>query len=102
MVWPDGSWAFSKLLGDERIRSLASIACVLATIGFVAGGVGILFGLTWWLPIVMGSAIFSVLIFVLCWDGKLDKMSETGGIGVLINIAIIIATLTLDWSSLGI
>jgi len=40
MVWPDGSWAFSKLLGDEGIRSLASIYCILAAIGFLSGGRG--------------------------------------------------------------
>jgi len=26
MVWPDGSWAFSRLLGDELVRSLAGVS----------------------------------------------------------------------------
>lgn len=42
MVCPNGSWAFSKLLGDEATRLLASISCVLAAIGFLVGGAGIL------------------------------------------------------------
>ena len=54
MVWPDGSWAFAKLLGDEATRLLASISCVLAAIGFVAGGAGILAGQDWWHPVVVG------------------------------------------------
>jgi hypothetical protein len=34
---PDGSRAFSKLLGDVTTRTLASIACIIAAIGFIAG-----------------------------------------------------------------
>ncbi len=41
MTWPDGAWAFSKLLGDDAIRTLASAACILAALGFVIGGIGI-------------------------------------------------------------
>jgi len=40
-TWPDGSWAFSRLLGDETTRLLASIACLLAAVGFVVGGAGV-------------------------------------------------------------
>jgi hypothetical protein len=53
MTWPDGSWAFSKLLGDATARTLASIACIIAAIGFIAGGAGVLFSLTWWRPVVV-------------------------------------------------
>ena len=35
MVWPDGAWTFSKLLGDAATRHLANIACVLAAIGSI-------------------------------------------------------------------
>ena len=47
MVWPDGSWAFSGLLGDEPSRIIASVSCVLAAIGFVAGGIGIFAAQAW-------------------------------------------------------
>jgi hypothetical protein len=97
MVWPDGSWAFSKLLGDEATRLLASISCVLAAIGFVAGSTGILVGQAWWRPVVVGSAAFSAVIFILFWDGKMRKLDDKGGIGLLINIAILVAVLILRW-----
>jgi hypothetical protein len=70
MLWPDGSWAFSKLLGDGATRWLASIVCVLAAIGFLVGGTGMLLGQAWWQPVVVSLAVFSGLIFVLFWDGK--------------------------------
>ena len=36
MRWPDGSWAFSGLLGESATRNIAAAACALAAIGFVA------------------------------------------------------------------
>jgi hypothetical protein len=101
MVWPDGSWAFSRLLGDEATRILASISCVLAAIGFVAGGIGILVRQAWWRPVVVGSAAFSAVIIVLFWDGVVQNLDDKGLIGFLINIAILVALLILRWPSAG-
>ena len=95
MLWPDGSWAFSKLLGDEVTRILASISCVLAAIGFVAGGIGLLVSQAWWRPVVVASAAFSAVIFILFWDGKVQNLDDKGGIGLLINLAILVAVFVL-------
>ena len=96
MVWPDGSWAFSKLFGNEVTRLLASISCLVATLGFVAGGIAILLLMQpWWQLLVVGSAAFSAIFLILFWDGKMQKLHDKGGIGVLINIAIVIVGLPL-------
>jgi hypothetical protein len=42
MTWPDGSWAFSRLLGDQPARILAGISCVVVASGFTAGGIALL------------------------------------------------------------
>lgn len=97
LVWPDGSWAFSRLLGNEVTRWLAGMACILAASGFVAGGTGILVGQAWWRSVVVGVAAFSAVIFILFWDGALQKLADKGGIGVLINMAILGAVLMLRW-----
>jgi hypothetical protein len=97
LLWPDGSWAFAKLLGDETTRLLASASCVLAAIGFVAGGVGILAGQTWWRSPVVGSAAFFTVMLVLLWNGQLQRLHDQGAIGVLINVAILVAVLILRW-----
>lgn len=93
--WPDGSWAFSGLLGDERARQLASIACVAAAIAFVAGGAGLLLQQEWWRPVVVGAAAFSAVIIVLFWNGTRRRLSDQGGIGLLIDLAILIVLLIL-------
>ena len=101
MVWPDGPWAFSKLLGDEATRLLASIFYVLATIGFVAGGIGILARQAWWRQTVVASAAFSAVFILLFWDGEMQMLDDKGGIGLLINLAILVALLVLRWPDLG-
>ncbi len=101
MLWPDGSWAFSKLLGDNVTRWLASIACLVSAIGFMAGGLGLILGQAWWQPVVVGAVVFSSLIFVLFWDGKRQKLDDPGGVGLLINLAILGALIILQWTTVG-
>jgi hypothetical protein len=97
LVWPGGSWAFSKLLGDETTRLLASASCVLAAIGFIAGGAGILASQRWWRPLVVGSAAFFAVMLILLWNGQMQKLDDQGAIGVLINVAILTALLIMQW-----
>ena len=97
MEWPDDSWAFSRLLDYDVIRVVASSACVLATVGFVAGGLGILLGQTWWRPLVVGSAVFSASLFILFWDGDSRRMAKQGGVDVLLNLIILFVVLRLHW-----
>jgi uncharacterized membrane protein YphA (DoxX/SURF4 family) len=101
MVWPEGAWAFSRLLGDGTARRLASAACIVAAVGFVAGGTGILAGQAWWRPAVVGAAAFSTVIFALFWDGSLHRLDNQGAIAILINAAILIAVLILHWPAFG-
>jgi hypothetical protein len=99
LLWPDGSWAFSKLVGNAATRELASVGCALAAAGFVAGGVGLLAGQAWWRPVVVGAAVFSSVLYLLFWDGELSKLHDKGGIGVLINLAILAVVLISPWAA---
>ena len=93
MIWPDGSWAFARLTGDQVARSLASICCVLAAAGFAVGGLGLLTRMTWWQPLVVGSAIFSIALYSLFWDGTLQRLDNQGFVGILINLALLVLLL---------
>lgn len=91
MAWPDRSWAFSKPLGDETTRLLASIAYVVAAAAFVAGGTALLLRQEWWRPVVVSSAAFSAVIIILFWDGGLKRLRDQGGVGPVIDVAILVA-----------
>jgi hypothetical protein len=101
LVWPDGSWAFSRLLGDEAARVVAGACCMLAAIGFVAGGMGLLARQAWWRPVVVGAAAFSAATLLLLWDGQMQRLDDQGAIAILINLAILAALLIFRWPDFG-
>ena len=97
MVWPDGSWAFSKLLGNEAARNLASISLILAAMALIVGGVGILVNQSWWRPVVVGVVVFSSLVYILFWNGSMQNLDGQGVVGILIDMAILLAVLIFRW-----
>lgn len=100
MTWPDGSWAFSGPLGNETTRSLAGILCVAAAIIFVAGGAGMFVNWSLWHSIVAGGAVFSTVIYLLLWNGKMQRLDNQGAIAILINLAILFVLFVLRWPKL--
>jgi hypothetical protein len=97
MVWPDGSWAFKGLFGEKALRVFAGVLCLLATDGFVIGGILLFLSHSWWRPVITWSAIFSAAVFIFLWDGKMQALHNKGLIGILINLAILIVVLGLGW-----
>lgn len=97
MIWPDGSWLISKLLGEGGNRTLASILLVLAAISFVVAGIGVFAGQSWWHPVLVGAAVFSSVIFILFWNGTAQRLDNQGGVGILINLAILVALFGFHW-----
>jgi hypothetical protein len=100
MGWTGESWLLSPLLGDGATRGLATALYSLATLGFLAGGIGVFARQDWWRPAVIGSAAVSAVIIILFWDGGLQKIVEKGLVGFLINVALLVALLVFDWPSL--
>jgi hypothetical protein len=90
MGWTGNSWVFTNLIGSAATRSLASVLYILATLGFIAGGIGIFVQQTWWRPVLMGSAVFSAAVILLFWDGNTQMLVQKGFLGLLINLAILV------------
>ena len=63
----------------------------------MVGGTRILVRQAWWRPLVVGSAALSAGIFVLFWDGGMQHLDQKGGVGLLIDTAILVAVLALGW-----
>jgi len=89
MGWTGRSWLLSPFLSEGTTSLLASALYVLATVGFVLGGVGYLAELGWWPSVVVGSAVVSTIVIALFWDGSWEMVVQKGLIGLLINVAII-------------
>jgi hypothetical protein len=91
MEWPDGSWAVSRIVGDGTSRTMVAFFLGLVALGFVAGGVALLAGLSWWRTLVAGSALLSSAIYLLFWDGAWKNAQDQGAIGLLFNLALLTA-----------
>ncbi len=90
MVWPDKSWIFAKWVRVSHLRGLIAVALVLATIWFLIAGMGLILQQVLQLLALAGAAIFSSAIFLLAWDGKFQSLDDQGGIGLLINLAVLL------------
>jgi hypothetical protein len=90
MSWPAGSWLLAKPLGESAIRTFASAVCVLIAAGLVIAAIGLILGQAWWRPLLVVSAAVSAVLFVLCWDGRRQNLDGQGGIGILIDIVILL------------
>lgn len=99
LTWPDGALIFSRLLGNGATRTLVTVVLVVTALAFAAGGAGLLLKQAWWRPLILGAAAFSGLVYLLLWDGGLQRLADKGGVGLLINLAILAALLVFQWPS---
>jgi hypothetical protein len=97
MTWPAGSWAFSKVLGDNATRTLASTFCVLVAAGFLMGAVALLSSQSWWQRPVVASAGVSAALFILCWNGQLQNIDGQGAVGLFLDGLLLISILIFRW-----
>jgi hypothetical protein len=88
--WNGESWLLSGVLGERSILAVASVLFLLVAIGFVAGAVGYVLSGGWWEPVLVRSAIGSTLLYVVMWDGGFANLAEKGGLGVIIDVAIVV------------
>jgi len=54
---------------------------LLPLAGFVVGGIGLLWQVTWWRPVILAVSLFSLVLTILEW--------QYAYLGVLINLVII-------------
>jgi hypothetical protein len=91
---PERSWLLPKLgLSASTVQMIGIILVVLSTLGFVLAGLGI-FGVAGlsvvWRSVAIISALISSLLLLLFWHPWLP-------VGVLINIATLVALLWAKW-----
>ena len=102
MGWTGKSWLLSNYLSEGFLRILAAILYILATLGFVAGGVGLLLEQNWFRPLLVAGSAISFVAVLLYWDGAASKLVEKGLIGFLLSLGFFIAVGLLGWpASLG-
>jgi len=74
---------------------------LLAALLFAAGAIGIFTSRPWWQPTVVGAAIFSSLIYILMWNVKAHNLDGQGGVGLVVNLVLLVLILIFHWPRLG-
>lgn len=96
MGWNGRSWLLSGVLGEGVLLDIASVLYVVVAVGFVVGGMGYLLSRSWWIPVLIGSAILSTIVIVAMWDGRPTQLVEKGAVGVLINAGVLLWLVVLN------
>ena len=97
LVWPEGSWAFSPMFSVGTVRLLGGIFCIIGAVGFLSGGIGIFAAQSWWRPLIICTAVFLSVIFMLMWNSGMQNFGDKGGFGIIINLVILISLLIFRW-----
>lgn len=97
LSWPAGSWLFSKALGESATRVLAAVLCALTALGFVVGAAGLVLNQAWWRSALVGTAVSSAVLYVLFWNGHLERLDQQGAVGILLDAAILTMVLVFRW-----
>lgn len=94
-IWPDNSRFLSNNLGLHAKKRFAAALCVIAAISFIVSGISIFFGHAWQNIAIIVAVSVSTFLFIAFWDGRRSKLHTQGGVGILINILIVVYTFLL-------
>jgi len=97
LTWPAGSWLFSKPIGDAATHTLASVLCAIAALAFVIGAAGLALNQSWWRSVTVLAAAFSGVVYLVLWNGKLQRLDQQGLVGLLLDAVIIAAVTIVRW-----
>jgi hypothetical protein len=97
MGWTGNSWLLTNLIGDSTTRLLATVLYSLATIVFVIGGIGVFANTNWWPTMVGAGAIASSIGILLFWDGSFGLLVQKGLLGLMLNLAVLVALFIFNW-----
>lgn len=96
LKWPEGSWLFARFFGERTLQVLVAACMLLAALAFLAAGLGAVAFQDWWQAATRAAAVFSALLFILFWNGKLMEPDGQGAVGVAIDVGLLAAVWVLE------
>lgn len=90
MGWTTKSWLFTPLIGEPATRKLAAVLLAAVMGAMAVGGIAFIFSAGWSRPLLTYSAIASIVVIVLLWDGSFQQIVQKGLVAILLDAAIIL------------
>ncbi len=91
LKWPQGSWLLGRMLEVRALNTVTAASMLLAGLAFLTAGVGTIAFQEWGRAAVSGAAVFSALMFILLWDGRMKELDAQGAVGVAIDMSLLAA-----------
>lgn len=90
LEWPEKSWLLAGMMKKQWIRRLAGWGLLTAGLGLTASGVGQFFQTSWGSGVGILFASCSAVLYLVLWDGKRRQLDHQGGIGLALDLGLII------------
>ncbi|TVQ64842.1 MAG: hypothetical protein EA379_00690 [Phycisphaerales bacterium] len=97
VVWPDGSWALSRTLGDPAARWFVAVTFSLVAAAFTVAAIALVLRQPWWAPLAGSAAAVSALALLLAWDGRLHDSAVQGAYAVVLDVVIAVFAVVVSW-----
>ncbi len=94
-VWPDNSWLLKNVFSRHSNKIFAAGLCIVAALNFILSGILALTGHSFLYQSIIIAVILSTVLYIIFWDGSISKLHTQGGIGILINILILLYLYTI-------
>ncbi len=88
--WPHNSRLLANYCSSKQIMLIAAIWCAMAATIFILSGIFVLINHPWYSLLTFIAVVLSTMLFIVLWDGNRKKLHTQGGIGILINIIILV------------
>jgi hypothetical protein len=98
-TWHSRSWLFTRILGDAGGRAISVVTWLVAAVGFIAAGLGLLGWLVPpepWRTLAVVSAIVSLLGLVFFWNAFASFFPNKVG-AIAVDVATLVAILWAHW-----
>ena len=99
MGWTGKSWVFPGGMENGLVRGAATGLYGLATVLFLAAGVGLIARQDWSRPAIAAASVISVVSIAAFWDGNFSMIVQKGVLGFLISAGFLMAALVFKWPS---
>ena len=99
-TWNGRSWLFTRKLGDQTTMTLATIVFSAITLVFAVAGIALVAQQEWFSTWAITGSILSIAAIVCFWDGRPDHPVEKGLLGIILDVAILVALLYFEWPTI--
>jgi hypothetical protein len=88
------SWLLTNLIGDGGARAVGGLLWLVATLAFIAVGIGLYRQEEWWRTLSIIAAVLSVIGLALFWSNPATGPAVSA---LIFNVVVLVVLLVVRW-----